>query len=71
MEVLTKTTLEVTLQYIHLTNRHVVHLKFTCFVCQLHLNKSGNNSNFLGLTPVYQVYINKIHYQHCLSEQIS
>ena len=41
MKVLTNFTVVITLQYIHVSNHHTVHLKLTYVICQQYLNKAG------------------------------
>ena len=44
---LTKLTVEMTLQYTRISN-HVVHLKLIHVICQLYLNKIGENNKVLS-----------------------
>ena len=52
LETLTKFTVVIILQYIHVSNHHIVYLKLTQYIlCQLYLNKAGEeglvSQNFL------------------------
>ena len=50
MEVLANAMVLIILQYVSVSNQHLVHLKFKCQLCniihQLHLNKPGEKKKF-------------------------
>lgn len=52
MEVLTNLTVVIILQYIFVSNHHVVHLKLTCIICQLSLTKAGKKWVRWGKTSI-------------------
>ena len=53
---LTKLTVAIISQYIHISNHHFVHLKLYTIKCQLYRNKTGERKTYINLTSGYAAF---------------